>query len=196
MAKKMIYNLAARTALKSGIDQLADAVKVTLGPKGKNVILFRPNGSMNVTKDGVSVAKEISLKDAFENIGANLVKEAASKTCDVAGDGTTSSTVLAQAIVNEGMKNVVEKFISFINVDYSSDELEKMYERLTKHSKNANAVFEGDSFKEEVLQIDFTKVDALHEKLSPSFAIYEDQHTHGCWRNGVCGLGGLLRLGG
>src|ERR1700754_4561456 len=106
MAKQVKYNVEARDALKAGVDKLADAVKVTLGPKGRNVILDKKFGAPTVTKDGVSVAKEIELKDAIENMGAQLVKEVASKTADIAGDGTTTATVLAQAIVTAGIKNV------------------------------------------------------------------------------------------
>jgi len=106
MAKQIIFGEEARQALKRGVDKLADAVKVTLGPKGRNVALDRGFGSPMITKDGVTVAKEIELEDKFENIGAELVKEVASKTNDVAGDGTTTATVLAQAIVAEGVKNV------------------------------------------------------------------------------------------
>ena len=105
-AKQLAFNQDAREALKRGVDKLADAVKVTLGPKGRNVVLAKSFGSPLVTKDGVSVAKEVELEDAYENMGAQLVKEVASKTSDVAGDGTTTATVLAQAIVREGMKNV------------------------------------------------------------------------------------------
>lgn len=106
MAKIMEFDAQAREKLKKGIDKLADAVKVTLGPKGRNVALDKKWGSPTVTKDGVTVAKEIELEDPFENMGAQMVKEVASKTSDVAGDGTTTATVLAQAIVREGLKNV------------------------------------------------------------------------------------------
>ncbi|MDD3772662.1 MAG: chaperonin GroEL, partial [Weeksellaceae bacterium] len=106
MAKDIKFNIESRDALKKGVDKLADAVKVTLGPKGRNVVLEKSFGSPHVTKDGVSVAKEIELEDPIENLGAQLVKEVASKTNDVAGDGTTTATVLAQAIVREGLKNV------------------------------------------------------------------------------------------
>jgi chaperonin GroEL len=107
MAKNIIFELQARDALKRGVDALADAVKVTLGPKGRNVIIDKKFGAPQVTKDGVTVAKEIELKDAVENMGAQMVKEVASKTSDVAGDGTTTATVLAQAIVTTGLKNVI-----------------------------------------------------------------------------------------
>ncbi|NBC57446.1 MAG: chaperonin GroEL [Bacteroidetes bacterium] len=106
MAKDIRYNIEARNGIKSGVDKLANAVKVTLGPKGRNVIISKSFGAPTVTKDGVTVAKEIELKDALENMGAQMVKEVASKTNDLAGDGTTTATVLAQAIVKEGLKNV------------------------------------------------------------------------------------------
>ena len=106
MAKKISFDAEAREKLKSGIDQLANAVKVTLGPKGRNVVLQKSFGGPAVTKDGVTVAKEIELEDAVENMGAQMLKEAASKTADIAGDGTTTATVLAQAMVTAGMKNV------------------------------------------------------------------------------------------
>jgi chaperonin GroEL len=105
-AKQLSFNQDAREALKRGVDKLADAVKVTLGPKGRNVVLAKSFGSPTITKDGVSVAKEVELEDAYENMGAQMVKEVASKTSDVAGDGTTTATVLAQAIVREGLRNV------------------------------------------------------------------------------------------
>ena len=106
MAKNINYNSEARASLKKGVDSLADAVKVTLGPKGRNVVIDKKFGAPNITKDGVSVAKEIELEDAIENMGAQMVKEVASKTSDVAGDGTTTATVLAQSIISEGLKNV------------------------------------------------------------------------------------------
>src|SRR6187551_4138163 len=106
MAKEITFDTTARDRLKKGVDKLADAVKVTLGPKGRNVIIDKKYGAPTITKDGVSVAKEIELKDAVENMGAQMLKEVASKTSDVAGDGTTTATVLAQAIVTAGLKNV------------------------------------------------------------------------------------------
>ena len=106
MAKDIAYDTEARGALKKGVDKLANAVKVTLGPKGRNVVIERKFGSPLVTKDGVSVAKEIDLENQLENVGAQMVREVASKTSDVAGDGTTTATVLAQSIIAEGLKNV------------------------------------------------------------------------------------------
>ncbi|NBP06706.1 MAG: chaperonin GroEL, partial [Bacteroidetes bacterium] len=106
MAKKIEFNVTAREGLKRGVDALANAVKVTLGPKGRNVVIDKKFGAPQITKDGVSVAKEIELKDPVENMGAQMLKEVASKTADIAGDGTTTATVLAQAIVTAGLKNV------------------------------------------------------------------------------------------
>ena len=106
MAKEITYSLDARNSLKAGVDKLADAVKVTLGPKGRNVVIEKKFGAPTVTKDGVTVAKEIEVADKLENVGAQMVKEVASKTSDIAGDGTTTATVLAQALVAEGLKNV------------------------------------------------------------------------------------------
>src|SRR5215475_12444935 len=106
IAKDITFNLEARDALKRGVDALANAVKVTLGPKGRNVIIDKKFGAPSVTKDGVTVAKEIELQNPIENMGAQMVKEVASKTADVAGDGTTTATVLAQSLIQEGLRNV------------------------------------------------------------------------------------------
>ena len=103
MAKQIIYGEDARKALQSGIDQLANTVKVTLGPKGRNVVLGKKYGAPLITNDGVTIAKDVELEDAFQNMGAQLVREVATKTNDAAGDGTTTATVLAQAIVHEGL---------------------------------------------------------------------------------------------
>ena len=106
MAKEIKFNTEARELLKKGVDELANAVKVTLGPKGRNVIIEKKFGAPHITKDGVSVAKEVELADPLENMGAQMLKEVASKTGDNAGDGTTTATVLAQSIINVGLKNV------------------------------------------------------------------------------------------
>src|SRR6186713_2076477 len=107
MAKRITYSEDARQAILRGVNKLADAVKVTLGPKGRNVVIEKKFGAPTITKDGVTVAKEIELDDAYENMGAQMVKEVASKTSDVAGDGTTTATILAEGIFEEGLKNVV-----------------------------------------------------------------------------------------
>ena len=106
MAKQIIFGEEARKGLEVGVNKLADTVKVTLGPKGRNVVLDKKFGSPLITNDGVTIAKEIELEDEYENMGAQLVKEVATKTNDVAGDGTTTATLLAQAIIREGLKNV------------------------------------------------------------------------------------------
>src|SRR5437868_13876664 len=106
MAKQITYGEQSRRAILRGVNQLADAVKVTLGPKGRNVVIDKKFGSPTITKDGVTVAKEIDLKDPIENMGAQMVREVASKTSDTAGDGTTTTTVLAQAIFREGLKMI------------------------------------------------------------------------------------------
>ena len=106
MSKEILFNIDARDQLKKGVDSLANAVKVTLGPKGRNVIIEKKFGAPHITKDGVTVAKEIELEDPFQNLGAQLVKEVASKTGEDAGDGTTTATVLAQSIVSVGLESV------------------------------------------------------------------------------------------
>ena len=106
MAKQIVFGASAREKILQGVDILADAVKVTLGPKGRNVVIDKSFGAPRITKDGVTVAKEITLHDKFQNMGAQMIREVASRTADLAGDGTTTSTVLAQAIVREGAKSV------------------------------------------------------------------------------------------
>ena len=106
MAKQIIYGEEARKAIERGVNQLADTVKITLGPKGRNVVLGKKFGSPLITNDGVTIAKEIELEDAFENMGAQLIREVSTKTNDVAGDGTTSATLLAQSMIREGLKNL------------------------------------------------------------------------------------------
>ena len=106
MAKQIVYGEDSRQAVLRGVNRLADAVKITLGPRGRNVVLDKKFGSPTITKDGVTVAKEVELPDVLENMGAQMVREVASKTSDVAGDGTTTATVLAQAILREGIKTV------------------------------------------------------------------------------------------
>ncbi len=129
MAKDIRYNIEARNGIKSGVDKLANAVKVTLGPRGRNVIISKSFGAPTVTKDGVTVAKEIELQDELENMGAQMVKEVASKTNDLAGDGTTTATVLAQAIVKEGLKNVA----AGANPMELKKGIDKAVEAITKH---------------------------------------------------------------
>ncbi|NNJ70477.1 MAG: chaperonin GroEL [Kiritimatiellales bacterium] len=142
MAKQIIYDVEARDALLRGVEKLSNAVKVTLGPKGRNVILDKKFGSPTVTKDGVSVAKEIELEDAFENMGAQMVKEVASKTSDIAGDGTTTATVLAEAIYREGLKNVTAGANPMSLKRGIDKAVESMVEQLAKLSKKVKSTEE------------------------------------------------------
>ena len=142
MAKKITYDLEARNGLKAGVDKLANAVKVTLGPKGRNVVIEKKFGSPTITKDGVTVAKEIELEDKIENIGAQMLREVASKTSDVAGDGTTTATVLAQSIIAEGIKNVTAG-ANPMSIKRGIDAAtEKIVEELKKQKQDVGSDFE------------------------------------------------------
>jgi chaperonin GroEL len=143
MAKEIKFNIDARAQLKEGVDQLADAVKVTLGPKGRNVVLEKKFGAPAVTKDGVTVAKDIELSDPYKNMGAQMVKEVASKTGDIAGDGTTTATVLAQAIINVGLKNIT----AGANPMDVKRGIDKAVEAVVKHLKSQAQVVGNDLSK-------------------------------------------------
>jgi chaperonin GroEL len=145
-AKELHFNTDARAALKRGVDQLAEAVKVTLGPKGRNVVIDKKFGAPTVTKDGVTVAKEIELSDALENMGAQMVKEVATKTSDLAGDGTTTATVLAQAIFREGLKNVT----AGVNPMALKRGIDKAVATVVEELKNMSVVTQG---KKEIAQV-------------------------------------------
>ncbi|MCU0473949.1 MAG: chaperonin GroEL [Bacteroidales bacterium] len=150
MAKEIKYNIDARALLKEGVDQLADAVKVTLGPKGRNVVLEKKFGAPQVTKDGVTVAKDIELSDPYKNMGAQMVKEVASKTGDIAGDGTTTATVLAQAIISVGLKNIT----AGANPMDVKRGIDKAVEKVIKHLKSQATVIGDDLAKiEQVARI-------------------------------------------
>src|SRR3546814_5057598 len=137
-AKHVKFSRDARERILKGVDTLADAVKVTLGPKGRNVVIDKSFGAPRITKDGVTVAKEIELKDKFENMGAQMVREVASKTNDVAGDGTTTATVLAQAIVREGMKSVAAGLTPMDLTRGIDLAVTKVVENLKSRSKTEN----------------------------------------------------------
>ena len=167
MAKEIKYGAAARAALESGVNQLADTVRVTLGPKGRNVVLDKSFGAPLITNDGVTIAKEIELEDAFENMGAQLIREVASKTNDVAGDGTTTATVLAQAMVHEGMKNVAAGANPIIlrkgmkqATDIAVDAIAKMSSKVKDKEQIARvaAVSSGDDFVGEMVADAMDKV--------------------------------------
>jgi chaperonin GroEL len=150
MAKEIKYNIDARALLKEGVDQLADAVKVTLGPKGRNVVLEKKFGAPQITKDGVTVAKDIELSDPYKNMGAQMVKEVASKTGDIAGDGTTTATVLAQAIINVGLKNIT----AGANPMDVKRGIDKAVEKVVKHLASQATVIGDDLSKiEQVARI-------------------------------------------
>jgi chaperonin GroEL len=150
MAKEIKYNIDARALLKEGVDQLADAVKVTLGPKGRNVVLEKKFGAPQITKDGVTVAKDIELSDPYKNMGAQMVKEVASKTGDVAGDGTTTATILAQSIINVGLKNIT----AGANPMDVKRGIDKAVEKVIKHLKSQATVIGDDLAKiEQVARI-------------------------------------------
>jgi chaperonin GroEL len=150
MAKEIKYNIDARALLKEGVDQLADAVKVTLGPKGRNVVLEKKFGAPQITKDGVTVAKDIELSDPYKNMGAQMVKEVASKTGEIAGDGTTTATVLAQAIINVGLKNIT----AGANPMDVKRGIDKAVEKVIKHLKSQATVIGDDLSKiEQVARI-------------------------------------------
>src|SRR5438128_166361 len=141
MAKQVVHGEDSRAAILRGINQLADAVKITLGPKGRNVVIDKKFGSPTITKDGVTVAKEIELKDAMENMGAQMVREVASKTSDVAGDGTTTATVLAQAIFREGVKTVA----AGANPMALKRGIDKAVEKVVEEVKRLSKPVKGDS---------------------------------------------------
>ena len=166
MAKDIIFDIEARNGVKRGVDALANAVKVTLGPKGRNVIIGKSFGAPQVTKDGVTVAKEIELEDALENMGAQMVKEVASKTNDLAGDGTTTATVLAQAIVQQGLKNVASG-ANPLDLKRGIDKaVEAVVAELTKQAKTV-----GDSSEEikQVASISANNDDVIGELIAEAF---------------------------
>ena len=153
MAKTISFDIDARKKMENGVNQLADTVKITLGPKGRNVVLDQSFGTPLITSDGVTIAKEIDLEDRYENMGAQLVKEVAIKTNDVAGDGTTTATVLAQAMINEGMKNIAAGANPIIlrkgmkkAVEAAADALEKMSQPVTgkEHIAKVAAISAGN----------------------------------------------------
>lgn len=177
MAKDITFNLEARDRLKKGVDALANAVKVTLGPKGRNVIIDKKFGSPIITKDGVTVAKEIELKDNIENMGAQMLKEVASKTADVAGDGTTTATVLAQAIVTAGLKNVTAG-ANPMDLKRGIDKaVEKVVETLHKMSKKV-----GDDNKkiEQIASISANNDNEIGKLIADAMAKVKKRRCYHC----------------
>src|SRR3989344_1905504 len=143
MSKQILFSDAARQALKRGVDKVADAVRITIGPKGRNVILDKGYGTPTITNDGVSIAKEISLKDKTENMGAEIIKDVASKTNDTAGDGTTTAVILTQALVSEGFKKTtlgVNAMGVKLGIEYGAAEVVKALKSLAKPIKNKEEI--------------------------------------------------------
>ena len=161
MAKTLLFGEEARRSMQAGVDKLANTVKVTLGPKGRNVILDKKFGSPLITNDGVTIAREIELEDAYENMGAQLVKEVATKTNDVAGDGTTTATLLAQAIIREGLKNVTAGANPILIRNGIKTAVEKAVEEIQKISKPVNG-------KEDIARV--AAISAADEKVGKLIA--------------------------
>ena len=180
MAKDIKFDIEARDGLKRGVDALANAVKVTLGPKGRNVIISKSFGAPVVTKDGVSVAKEIELENEIENMGAQMVKEVASKTNDLAGDGTTTATVLAQAIVREGLRNVA----AGANPMDLKRGIDKAVGTITSElEKQSEAVGDSSEKIKQVASISANNDDTIGELIATAFGKVgkEGVITVGCW---------------
>jgi chaperonin GroEL len=167
MAKQLFFDIEARNKMKKGVDTLANAVKVTLGPKGRNVVIEKKFGAPSVTKDGVTVAKEIELEDPIENMGAQMVKEVASKTADIAGDGTTTATVLAQSIISEGLKNVA----AGANPMDLKRGIDKAVQKVVEHLKGQSQAVGSDSGKiEQVAAISANNDETIGKLIAEAFA--------------------------
>ncbi|HEY0680241.1 MAG TPA: chaperonin GroEL [Chitinophagaceae bacterium] len=167
MAKQLFFDIEARNKMKKGVDTLANAVKVTLGPKGRNVVIEKKFGAPSVTKDGVTVAKEIELEDAIENMGAQMVKEVASKTADIAGDGTTTATVLAQSIISEGLKNVA----AGANPMDLKRGIDKAVAKVVEHLKGQSQAVGSDSSKiQQVAAISANNDETIGKLIAEAFA--------------------------
>ena len=183
MAKLIVYGEDARKKLQSGIDQLADTVKVTIGPKGRNVVLGRKFGAPLITNDGVTIAKEVELEDPFENMGAQIIREVATKTNDIAGDGTTTATVLAQAITREGLKNLSAGANPMVMRKGIEKAVEAAVEAIKEHSVPVNGaadiarvgtVSSGDESIGALIAEAMDKVDYKFVKQEELLAIVED----------------------
>src|SRR3982750_409173 len=167
MAKQIFFDIEARNRMKKGVDTLANAVKVTLGPKGRNVVIEKKFGAPQITKDGVTVAKEIELEDLIENMGAQMVKEVASKTADIAGDGTTTATVLAQSIISEGLKNVA----AGANPMDLKRGIDKAVARVVENLKAQSQTIGNDSKKiQQVASISANNDDTIGKLIAEAFA--------------------------
>ncbi|MDD2753781.1 MAG: chaperonin GroEL [Candidatus Portnoybacteria bacterium] len=191
MAKQILFDEKARRALKKGVDKLADTVKVTLGPKGRNVVLDKGYGAPHITNDGVSIAKEIELEDKFENIGASIVKEVATKTNDIAGDGTTSATVLAQAIIGEGFKNVAAGASPMAirsGLQKGSAAVVEALKKLSKTISNKAEIEQVATISAQDAEIGGMLADIMHELGKDSVITVEESQTFGLSKEVVEGM--------
>jgi len=191
MAKQILFDEKARRALKKGVDKLADTVKVTLGPKGRNVVLDKGYGAPHITNDGVSIAKEIELEDKFENIGASIIKEVATKTNDIAGDGTTSATVLAQAIIGEGFKNVAAGASPMAirsGLQKGSAAVVEALKKLSKTISNKAEIEQVATISAQDAEIGGMLADIMHELGKDSVITVEESQTFGLSKEVVEGM--------
>lgn len=191
MPKQILFDEKARRALKKGVDKLADTVKVTLGPKGRNVVLDKGYGAPHITNDGVSIAKEIELEDKFENIGASIVKEVATKTNDIAGDGTTSATVLAQAIIGEGFKNVAAGAnpLAIRNgLQKGSAAVVEALKKISKTISNKAEIEQVATISAQDAEIGGMLADIMHELGKDSVITVEESQTFGLSKEVVEGM--------
>jgi len=191
MPKQILFDEKARRALKRGVDKLADTVKVTLGPKGRNVVLDKGYGAPHITNDGVSIAKEIDLEDKFENIGAAIIKEAATKTNDMAGDGTTSATVLAQAIISEGLKNVAagaNPMAIRSGLQKGSTAVVEALKKLSKTIGNKSEIEQVATISAQDAEIGGMLADIMHELGKDSVITVEESQTFGLSKEVVEGM--------
>lgn len=191
MAKQILYNENARKALKRGIDAVADAVKITLGPRGRNVVLDKGYGAPTITNDGVSIAREISLKDRFENMGAEIIREVASKTNDIAGDGTTTATVLMQAIVSEGMKHTtmgVNAMGVKMGIERATQEVVKAIRELAKPIKNDEEIRQVATISAESRELGSKIADTIKQVGKDGVVTVEESQTIGVESEVVNGI--------
>lgn len=182
MAKKIIYNEEARKTLKKGVDAVADAVKITIGPRGRNVVLDKGYGSPTITNDGVSIAKEISLRDKFENIGAEIVKEVASKTNDVAGDGTTTATILVQAIISEGLKQTtmgVNSMAVRAGIEAAAKDVVNVLKKISKPIKGTEEIRQVATISAESAQLGTIIADTINKVGKDGVVTVEESQSMG-----------------
>src|SRR6516162_5393324 len=174
MAKQLFFDIEARNKMKKGVDTLSNAVRVTLGPKGRNVVLEKKFGAPTITKDGVTVAKEIELEDLIENMGAQMVKEVASKTADIAGDGTTTATVLAQSVISEGLKNVA----AGANPMDLKRGIDKAVKSVVDNLKAQSQTIGNDSKKiQQVASISANNDETIGKLIAEAFGKRSEEHT-------------------